>query len=74
MEIGKSVKHNWIQKATKSMEERGTKGSFTRWCKANGYGGVTGACIAAGLKSKNPSIRKKAAFARAMHSIQRKKQ
>lgn len=40
------------------------KGKFTEWCKRNGYGGVTKACIAAGLKSDNPDVRKMANFAR----------
>lgn len=40
------------------------RGSFTRWCKRKGYGGVTGECIAAGLRSKDAGIRRKANFAR----------
>lgn len=39
------------------------RGSFTRWCKAHGFGGVTASCIAAGKRSKDPRIRKKATFA-----------
>ena len=39
-------------------------GSFTAWCKKQGYGGVTTACIKAGLNSKSAAIRKKANFAR----------
>ncbi len=39
------------------------KGKFTAWCKAQGFGGVTSACIAKGKKSKNPAIRKRATFA-----------
>lgn len=40
------------------------KGTFTKWCKKQGYKGVTKECINKGLKSKNPAIRKKANFAR----------
>lgn len=40
------------------------EGSFTAWCKANGFNGVTEECIRKGLASKNPAIRKKANFAR----------
>ena len=54
----------WMQKAAKSMKRRGTEGSFTAWCKKNGYGGVTAQCIAAGLK-KGGAIAKKASFAKA---------
>ncbi len=43
------------------------KGSFTKWAKKKGLakeeGGVTAEAIAAGKKSKNPKIRKKATFA-----------
>jgi uncharacterized Fe-S cluster-containing protein len=38
-------------------------GSFTAWCKSHGFNGVTNACIQAGLKSKNATIRKRAQFA-----------
>lgn len=40
------------------------EGSFTAWCRSKGYDGVTAECIAAGLKSKDPGIRKKANFAK----------
>lgn len=40
------------------------EGSFTAWCKRQGYSGVTQECIRQGLRSKNPAIRKKANFAR----------
>jgi hypothetical protein len=39
------------------------KGTFTKWCKSNGYGGVNSKCVAAGKKSSNSKIRKKATFA-----------
>lgn len=39
-------------------------GSFTAFCKRHGFDGVTSECIAMGLKSKDPGIRKKANFAR----------
>ena len=47
----------WMQKAVKK------KGSFTKWCKARGYKGVTSACIAEGKRSKNPTTRKRAILA-----------
>lgn len=27
----------WMQSADKRMEEKGTKGSFTKWAKSHGY-------------------------------------
>jgi len=40
------------------------KGKFTSWCKSHGYGGVTTACIEAGLRAKSGTVRKEANFAR----------
>ena len=40
------------------------EGSFTAWCARQGFGSVTQECIAKGLASKDPRIRKKANFAR----------
>jgi hypothetical protein len=62
----------WMQKAATRMEKKGTVGSFTRWCKSKGYGGVTGECIRAGLKAGG-KMAKKAAFAKAARSVSRKK-
>ncbi len=40
------------------------RGSFTTWCKKQGYSsGSDAGCIAKGKKSKSPKIRKKAVFA-----------
>lgn len=40
-------------------------GAFTAWCKRHGYGNkVTSKCIQAGLKSKDPRVKKMANFAR----------
>ena len=40
------------------------KGTFTRFCRENGFDGVTEKCIQRGLNSKNPKTRKRANFAR----------
>lgn len=40
------------------------EGAFTAWCKRQGYDGVTQECIQKGLASDNPTIRKRANFAR----------
>jgi hypothetical protein len=69
--VAKRGKKRWIQRATARMKRKGTVGSFTRWCKSQGYGSVTSACIAAGLKSKDPKIRKKAGFAKAVKGRKR---
>lgn len=54
----------WMQKASRRMKKKGTVGSFTRWAKAHGYGGVTSEAIEAGLRAGG-KIAKKAAFAKA---------
>ena len=40
------------------------EGAFTSWCKAQGFDGVTEECIRKGLASKNPTIVRRANFAR----------
>lgn len=60
---------NWIGKASDNMDKKGTKGSFTSYCG----GKVTEECIKRGLASSNPTTRKRAAFAKAMHHIAKKK-
>lgn len=60
---------NWIGKASDKMEKKGTKGTFTSYCG----GKVTEECIKRGLASSNPTTRKRAAFAKAMHHIAKKK-
>lgn len=59
---------NWIKKASDRMEKKGTKGAFTEYCG----GTVTDDCIERGLKSSNPTTRKRAGFAKAMRSIAKK--
>lgn len=60
-------KGGWLQKARASMEKRGTVGSFTEYCG----GKVTNECIERGLKSKDPKIRRRAAFAKAVRSFKK---
>ncbi len=59
----KGSNKDWMGKASKRMKRKGTEGSFTRWCKKQGYNGVTQACIKKGLK-QGGKIAKKANFAR----------
>jgi len=57
-------KRSWIQSAVKRT------GSFTEYCKKQGFSGVTNKCIAKAKKSKNPKTRKRAVLAetfRKMH-------
>lgn len=67
----------FIQKAVKRMEEKGTKGSFTKMAKKSGgvkkVGGIKESFIDKELKSNNPTIRKKAQFAKNMKKISRGK-
>jgi hypothetical protein len=58
----------FIKKAFKTFEKKGTKGSFTRWCRRNGYPKATTACINRAKKSKNLTIRRKAIFAQNIRS------
>ena len=62
----------WMQKATKAIERHHTKGAFTRWCKEQGFSGVTKRCITMGLASKNPTIRKRANLARQFRKAAKK--
>jgi len=71
--MAKKRKRKWLQKAAARMKAKGTAGSFTRWCKSQGFGGVTAECIAKGKASKNPAIRKKANFAANVHKIARRR-
>ena len=66
-------KSRWMNRATSSMKKRGTRGSFTAYCKRLGFSGVTSECIRRGLKSKDPGIRKKAAFAKAAKTVARRR-
>jgi hypothetical protein len=64
------AKGGWIKKVSKSMEKRGTKGSFTKYCG----GKVTDECIQRGLNSSNPLTRKRAGLAKAFRSIAKKQE
>ena len=44
------------------------KGRFTAWCKRHGFSGVTKACIEVASKSKDPSVRGMAQFAKRAQS------
>ncbi len=61
-------KKQFIQEAVRSFEKKGTKGSFTRWCKSHGYPKVTTACINRGKKSKSLKTRRRAIFAQNIRS------
>lgn len=58
----------WLQKAESKMEKKKTKGLFTEYCGGN----VTNDCIERGLKSPDPTIRKRAAFAKNVRKIVKK--
>ena len=65
MSFGANPK-KWIPKDLK-------KGAFTAWCKSQGFGGVTAACIAKGKKSKNPTTRKRATLAQTFKKMAKKR-
>lgn len=48
------------------------KGKFTDWAKAHGFNGVTQAAIAAGKKSKSPTVKKEAVLAETFKKIAKK--
>lgn len=58
--IFEKKEEKFIQKAQKDIKKRGTEGSFREYCG----GSVTKECIEKGLRSKNPSIVKKANYAK----------
>jgi len=62
----------WMQEVNKKIEKKGTKGSFRRYCISKGYKGVTAACIAEGLRSKNPTVKKRANLARTFAKFRKK--
>ena len=51
------------EKRKKIKIKKSKRGTFTAWCKRQGYSKVTSACIAQGKRSKSAAIRKKATFA-----------
>jgi hypothetical protein len=60
-------KDNFIQKATKKMENKGTSGKFGQWCKKEGLdkdGEVTKKCIDKAMKSDDSKVVKMANFAK----------
>lgn len=63
------AKNEWIQKVVKRMEQKGTKGAFTEWCKSQGYSGVTWECIRKGKRSSSAIIRKRATLAETFRKI-----
>jgi hypothetical protein len=56
----------WAQKASKRMEEKGTKGSFTKWAHSHGYNSPLAAArhVMSRKDKYSPSIVKEANFAR----------
>jgi hypothetical protein len=57
------ISKKWIQGAISK------PGSFTAYCKKLGYSGVTSECIQRGLKSNDPTTRKRASLARTLRRM-----
>ena len=55
--IRKKNNNNWAKTAVKK------PGAFRSWCRKQGYSKVNTRCIQKGLKSKNPTTRKRARLA-----------
>lgn len=74
---GNKMAKKFIQKAVKEMERKGTVGTFTAQAKKSGGvkkgGGIKESFIEKELKSKNPTTRKRAQFAKNMKKIARGK-
>jgi len=51
-----------VTKKTKIKIKPSKRGTFTEWCKRNGFPGATKACDAKGKRSNSAAIRKKATF------------
>lgn len=67
----KTVSKAAARRKRKALQKKGKAGivirrpgRFTAWCKRQGFGSVTAACISKGLKSRDPAVRKMANFAR----------
>ena len=71
--MAKRRKKKFLKKARASMKKRGTVGTFTAWCKRQGFSGVTSACIAKGKKSRSKVTQKRANFAKGMKTIARRR-
>lgn len=58
----------WIAGATPGK----TEGTFTSYCKRQGFKGVTQQCVQKGLASSNPTTRKRAQLAKTLRKIGKK--
>ena len=65
MAVARPRKKKWIPRDLR-------EGAFTRWCKAQGYGGVTEACIVKGLAAGG-TVAKQANLARTFRRIAKKR-
>lgn len=63
----------WLQAARERMERKGTVGAFTAWCKRQGFGGVTQACINKAKASGNTTLVRRAVFAENVRKIAKKR-
>jgi hypothetical protein len=66
--VSRFGKKKFIQEANERSRQKGTVGSFKRWCKSQGYPKVTTACINRGKQSKSLKTRRRAVFAQNIRS------
>jgi len=63
----KNKNNNWARTAVKK------PGAFRSWCKRQGYSKVNTRCIQKGLKSKNPTTRRRARLALTFKKLRAKR-
>jgi len=61
-------KNDWVKKAIKN------PGAFRAYCQKHGFSKVNTQCINIGLKSKDPTTRRRAALAKALKNMRKKRQ
>lgn len=65
--MAKKKKKKWIAGAVSK------KGAFLTWVKKRGYKSVTAKAIAEGLRSKDPTTRRRASLARTLAKMRKKR-
>jgi len=63
----KKKKNDWVKKAIKH------PGAFRQWCQQRGHSKVTTSCIESGLRQSDPTIKRRAALAKALKKMREKR-
>jgi hypothetical protein len=67
MARAKKKNKDWISKAVKH------PGAFREWCQKRGHSKANTSCINSGLKASDPTIRRRAALAKAFKNMRKNK-